>query len=110
VAPTTVLPKLRLDGFSETPGEIPVPERLTLLVARSETMARVPVRGPAVVGVKVTPTSQLEPTLSTPEVEQVVVVESTLKSPLALKLLKLSAADPVLVKVTLCALLVVPTV
>ena len=106
----TVLPKLRLDGFSDTPADMPMPERLTLLVARSETMARVPVRAPVVVGVKVTPTSQLEPTLSTPEVEQVVVVESTLKSPLALKLLKLSAADPVLVKVTLCAPLVVPTV
>jgi hypothetical protein len=110
VVPATVLPKVRVDGLSDTPANVPVPARLTLLVPTFDVMARVPVRLLAAVGVNVTPTSQLEPADNGFEVEQVVVPASTAKSPLMLKDVKPTAEVPALVTVTLSAPLVVPTV
>ncbi len=108
--PATVLPKVRVDGLSDTPANVPVPARLTLLVPTFDPMVRVPVRLLAAVGVNVTPRSQLEPAESGFEAEQVVVPPSTAKSPLMLKDAKLTGEVPSLVTVTLSAPLVVPTV
>ena len=64
-----------------------------------------PVLVPVVVGVKVTPKVQLADTASVaPHVLPVVA-----KSPVGRMLVMLNVAVPVLVKVTVCALLVVPT-
>ena len=110
VVPTTVLPKVRLDGLSEIPGAMPVPVSAAVFVPMPETILSVPLRTPVAVGANVTPTTHVAPALSALAVEQVVVGPSTLKSPLAATLVKLTAAVPLLVTVRLCALLVTPTV
>jgi hypothetical protein len=68
-------------------------------------MLRVPVRVPTAVGLKVTEMVQLAPALT--EVPQVLVWE---KSPLAVMLEMVSEALPVLVRVTVCAALLVPSI
>ena len=108
--PTTVPPKLRLEGANVTPGAVPEPLRPTTLVPTLEAMLSVPVRAPVADGVKVIPTAQFRPGVSEVEVEQVVVVVSTLKSPLAVKPAKLTSAEPLLVTVNVSAVLVVPKV
>ena len=108
--PTTVPPKVRLEGANVTPGAVPEPLRPATLVPTLETMLSVPVRAPVADGVKVIPTAQFRPGASEVEVEQEVVVVSTLKSPLAVKPAKLTSAEPLLVTVNVWAVLVVPTV
>ena len=110
VVPTTVLPNVRLEGVSETPGAVPVPVSAAVFVPLLEAILSVPLRTPVAVGANVTPTTHVALALSALAVEQVVVGPSTLKSPLVATLLKLTAAVPLLVTVRLCALLVVPTV
>ena len=109
VVPTTWLPNLKLEGLSETPGAVPVPLRAMTAEPLLALIVIVPVRVPATVGVKVTPTVQVAAGARELEVEQVVVLESSAKSPEAAKPPKLSAAVPELVRVTICAALVVFT-
>ena len=110
VFPTTSLPKVRLEeGEKETPGAVPVPVKATLLLPALVEMLRLPVRVPVAVGVKTTPTWQ-EFVVSEVEVEQVVVVGSTAKSPLtagAAGNVRLLA--PGLLTVTVSAPLLFPT-
>ena len=90
-----------------TVGEIPVPLRLTSLGVLGASLAIViaPNRVPAVVGKKMTLIVQYVPAAS-------VVPQSLVwtKSPLATMLVMLSNALPVLVIVTVCVVLDVPTV
>jgi len=61
------------------------------------------------VGVKVIPTVQLRSGSRGVEVEQVVVLGSTAKSPETVNAEKVSDAAPLLVMITACAALVLPT-
>ena len=56
VVPTTVLPKIRLEGISDTPGAVPLPVRVMVCVPplASSLMVTTPVRVPLAVGVNVT--------------------------------------------------------
>ena len=85
---------------------MPVPLRLTWsgLLAALLVMNTLPVRGPVVVGVKVTLIVQLA--LAARVAAQVVVLA---KSPLMVMLAMFSVAPPVLVSVTVLAALVPPT-
>lgn len=107
VVPTVWLEKIKLAGAKLTagPAATPVPVRLTvfgLSVALSE-MLRLPLRVPVAVGVKNTLTVQFAPAATL--VPQLFVC---VKSPLAVILEIVSAPLPLLVKVTVCAALVVP--
>jgi hypothetical protein len=109
VVSTTWLPKVRLEeGVKATPGAIPVPVSATALVPALEAMLRLPVRVPVAVGIKTTPTWQVLE-VSGLEVEQVVVVESTAKSPLAVRAVSVRLLVPGLLTVTVSAPLVFPT-
>jgi hypothetical protein len=107
VVPKFWLPNVRLPG--ETPATeavaTPVPVKLTVceLPLALSVIVKVPVRVPAAVGVKVTLIVQLAPALTL--LPQVLVWE---KSPLAVMLEMVSVALPVLVRVTICAVLLVP--
>ena len=85
----------------------PVPLRATLcgLPAALSEMLMVPVLVPAAVGLKVTEIVQLAPALTV--VPQVLVWE---KSPLAVMPEMVSEALPVLVRMTVCAVLVLPDI
>lgn len=114
VLPTLTLPKLRLVGETLTVAEpevdeAPVPERgidCGLFVALSEIVT-VPVRVPVAVGVKLTLMVQFAPAAT---VLPQVPVPPKAKSPLIVRLLMVSEALPVLVRVTVLAALVVLTV
>jgi hypothetical protein len=102
--------KVRAVGETLATGEVPVPVRLTdwmlpvtplLLSVR----VRVPLRVPFAVGVKVTLIVQLPPPAATLEPQLLV----WLKSPLMAMLAMVSTAVPVLLRVTACAVLVVPS-
>ena len=90
--------KVRLIGVKVTAGAVvPVPVRLTVCVlglALSVTV-RVPVRVPEAVGLKVTLIVQLASAFT--EVPQVLV---SAKSPLAVMLVRVNVALPLLVRVT----------
>ncbi len=103
--PTVCAPKASDEGESAATAANPVPVRLTgagavllLLVNDSD-----PVRLPTVVGLKTTLIVQLAPGSS--EAAQVLVC---VKSPVMLMALMESATLPVLLRVTLCAALLVP--
>jgi hypothetical protein len=89
-----------------TGGAAPVPVKLTVWVAglALSVIVKAPLLEPAAVGVKVTLRVQLA--LAATLEPQVLVWE---KSPLAVMLVMLRVALPVLLSVTLCALLLVPT-
>ena len=102
-APTVPSGSVVVDIVSAT---TPVPLRLTVLGLLGALLVIVtaPVRVPVAVGVKVTLIVQSAPAASV--VPQVVVRE---KSPLAAMLVIFSTALPVLLKVNVCAELVLPT-
>ena len=110
VAPTNVLPKVRLEGFNETPGAVPVPTIVMFCVPPPalSLMVTAPVREPAAVGENVTAIVHVPEAATSVEIEQVVPAPRA-KSPLAASAVILSALLPVLVKVTDCAAAVVPT-
>jgi hypothetical protein len=91
-------------------GVVPVPVKLTVWVLPAAPLllsvtVNVPVRAPAAVGVKVTLMVQESPTATL--LPQLLVWE---KSPVMETLATASAALPVLLRVTVCAALVVPVV
>jgi hypothetical protein len=96
--PTSCAAKVREAGERLTTGAAPVPVRLTVWVAglALSVMAKEPLREPLTVGVKVTLSVQLA--LAARPEPQVLVWE---KSPLAVMLVMLSVALPVLLRVTL---------
>ena len=110
VVPSTVLPKVRLDGFRDTPATTPVP--LSVIVCMPplalSAMVTTPVRVPLAVGVNVTAIVQVPEAATGVEVEQVLPLPRA-KSPLAVKALMFRALVPVFVSVTDCAAAVVPT-
>ncbi len=106
IAPTGWLPKLKLEGDTLATGTVPVPVKPALCglpLALSVTVS-VPVRVPEAVGVKVTLIAQCVPGARAPP--QLFVWP---KSPFTAMLVTLSDAPPVLVSVTACAPLAVPT-
>src|SRR5262245_51168718 len=105
---TTWLPKVRLVGEKLMPGAaVPAPASATVcgLPPALSVTERAPVRDPVAVGVKVTEIVQVAD--GDREVPQPLL---WLKSPLAAMLIIVSVAEPVLVSVTVCAVLVVLTV
>ena len=110
VVPTVWLVKVSEEAERLTTGAeaaAPVPVRLTDcgLPEALSVMLKVPVRIPEAVGVNVTLMVQLAPAAT--ELPQVSV---SAKSPLAEILVIVKVAEPVLLSVTVCAALVVPTV
>jgi hypothetical protein len=100
------LPKLRLAGERLATGAVPVPLRLAVrgLPTPLSVTVTVPLRDPVVVGLKVTVIGQLAPAARV--VPQVLVWA---KSPLAVIDVIVSSSVPVLLSVTVCGVLVVPT-
>src|SRR5436305_512601 len=94
------------DGAAHAVLVLPVPLRATLcgLPLAESVMVIAPVRVPDCVGVKLTEILQLAPALTL--AGQLLVCA---KSPLAATPLIVSVEPPLLVRVTLCAALVVPT-
>ena len=84
VVPTTVLPKVRLEGFNDTPGAVPVPLSVTVCVPplALSVMVTTPVRVPLAVGVNVTAIVHVPEAAIGVEIEQVVPAPRA-KSPLA---------------------------
>jgi hypothetical protein len=110
VVPTGWLPKPRLVGKRLTTGPVPVPERLTVcgLPLALSVMLTEAVRLPLADGVNVTLIGQLPPAAA--ELPQVLVSEKSLAFvPVTVMLVMLKAALPVLLRVTVCAALVIPT-
>jgi hypothetical protein len=113
VSPTRILPKLRLEGNTLTVGAeadtpVPVSGIVCGLLGALSTMVTAPVRVRVVVGLKFTLMVQLAPGKTVvPHVPR----PAKAKSPLIVKVLgKVRFAPPVLVRVTNCVVLVVPTV
>jgi len=106
VVPTVCEPKLKLVDERLTTGAVPVPVRLTVcgLPVASSVIVIVPGWLPVAVGVKVTLMVQFAAAAT--DVPQVLV---SVYCVLAAMLVRLSAAVPVLVSVTVCAALVVFT-
>jgi hypothetical protein len=96
--PTGCAGKVKEAGERLTTGAVPVPVRLTVCVAglALSVMVTAPVLVPAAVGLKVTLRVQLAPTATLEP--QMLVWE---KLPLTVMLVMLSAALPVLLRVTL---------
>jgi hypothetical protein len=90
---------------------VPVSETLCELLATLSVMARAAFRGPVAVGLKLTLMAQFDPATSVVGLVGHVLVwtKSPLFAPDTAMPVIVSAALPVLVKVTLCAALVVPT-
>ena len=74
VAPATVLPNVRLDGFNETPGALPLPPRVMFCVSPPalSLIVTAPVREPVAVGENVTAIVHVPEAASGVEIEQVV--------------------------------------
>lgn len=106
--PTNWLPKLRLDADAEKTAAVPAPLRETLwgLLAESAVTWSEPATVPMAEGVKVTPMEQLALAAS---VAPQVVLETAKALRLVETLMLPSVPVPVLVRVTVCAALVVPT-
>jgi hypothetical protein len=101
--PTTTLPKVRLEGVSETPGAVPVPLRAIVCVPPEalSVIVTVPVRVPVTVGVKVTLIEHVFVPEAGRGVATAQVVEgSKAKSPLITSVVKFRLLVPVLVRVT----------
>jgi hypothetical protein len=108
VVPTVWIEKIKPAGAKLTadPAATPVPAKVTVF-GPSGTLSeilRLPLRVPAAVGVKTTLTVQFFPAATL--VPQLLVC---VKSPLAAILEIFSVALPLLVRITVCAALVVPT-
>lgn len=109
------MPKLRLVGFSVTPGAetVPVPDNATLcgLPVALSAIVTLALRLPVAEGVKVTPIAQLLPAASVLGLIGHVFVwaKSPAFVPPTPMLVMVSGAAPLLVSVTDCAALVVPT-
>ena len=106
VDPTSCAEKVNVEGDKPTAGATPVPAKLTVwgLLESLSIIVSVPVRDPVCVGVNVTSIVQLSPAPT--EAPQLLVSP---KSPLAPTLEMVTADEPLLVKVTGCEGLVVPT-
>src|SRR5579859_1067601 len=78
VAPTTWLPKVRLEELSETPGAVPVPVKAIVCVPPEalSVIVTVPLRVPVVVGVNVTAITQVPLATTGVATEQVVEASS----------------------------------
>jgi hypothetical protein len=105
---------LKLSVVGDTPitadKATPMPDKPALLLKPAAlcAMVKLALRAPAVVGVKLTLTVQLPPAATVPPATQVPPL--TVKSALAVdNAPTLSAALPVLLSVTVCAVLVLPT-
>src|SRR5580658_1560314 len=110
VVPTFSLPKLRLVAERFRPGAVPVPLRVTDcgLPAALSVMVTLAVWLPLAAGVKVTLMEQLAPAAR--ELPQVLVwAKAPLLVPVMAMLVMVMATVPVLLNVTVCAALVVPT-
>lgn len=106
VPPTTKVAGAKLTApiVWETRPPVPLSVMLSGLLAASLVMTMLPLRAPAAVGVKVTLMVQLAAAARV--APQVVVLA---KSPLMPMLAMFSVAPPLLVRVTVCAALVLPT-
>lgn len=107
------MPKLKLAADRVKPGAMPVPVRLTDCALPAVPLllsvtVRVPARLPAAVGLKVKLIVQLPPTATAAE-QALVAAKSPALAPETATALTVSAAVPVLVTVTVCAGLVLPT-
>ena len=109
VVPTTVLPKARLEGVTETPGAVPTPLRAMVCVPplALSLMVITPVCVPLATGVKAAAMTQVPPADTGAEVEHV-VLGSKAKLPLIVRALISSGLLPVFVRVTVCAAAAVP--
>src|SRR3984957_20786322 len=67
VVPATWAPKISNEGETASPGLTPWPARLAVCVPAPSVIVTVPLRGPAVDGVKTTLTLQLAPAAIEPE-------------------------------------------
>src|SRR5580700_498606 len=103
---TTALPKFKLLGLRLTPGSVPVPLRLITCVPAPSTMVIEPVCPPAAVGVKVTVMLHVPLAASGLWLAQLSVSPKSLS---LVTLLIVRLLVPLLVSVTLCDTLVVPT-
>src|ERR1022692_2506620 len=108
LVPTFVAGNVLLAGVSVT-ATVPVPESATVCGLPGALSVRVtaPVRDPNWVGVKVTSILQVFPAASV--LPQGLLLDARAKSPLAAMLVIFNVAVPLLVRVTLFALLVDPT-
>lgn len=88
-----------------------VPLRLTVcgLPAALSVNERVPEAAPAEVGAKLTATVQVDPAVTAVEVKQVVPELAMVNGPVMVIPVKVRLASPVLVRVTDCAALLVPS-
>jgi hypothetical protein len=89
---------------NDTSAAVPVPLSETTCVPMESVTVTVPLRIPAAVGVNVTPNVQFA--LAATVAHVLLAIE---KSPEAVTLLMVSASVPVLLRVTVCAALLVPT-
>lgn len=106
VLPTAIVPKLNVLEESVT-GVLPLPERLTVcgLFGASSVKVRVPVTRPVAIGENVTPTVQLAPVaMLAPH-----VLLATVKGPSVVMLIKFNVMFCRFVKVSVLAVLVLPT-
>jgi hypothetical protein len=109
VVPTYWLEKVTLVGDKVAVGAVPVPVKLITcgLLGASSAMVNAPLRSPMLVGTKVTLTVHETPA---PRVEGDIGQELLrVKSPLTAIPVMLNATVPVLLRVTVCAALVLPT-
>src|SRR3989475_10893965 len=114
VVPTRWLPKATLFADNVTAGAMPVPVRVIVcgLPGASSTMFSVALRIPVASGVKLTLIVQLAPGATEPaplgQVLPAAKAKSAACAPVMVMLVRFSGA-PLLVRVTVCAALVVPT-
>src|SRR2546427_358674 len=115
VVPTRWLPKATLFADNVTAGAMPVPVRVIVcgLPGASSTMFSVALRIPVASGVKLTLIVQLAPGATEPaplgQVLPAAKAKSAACAPVMVMLVRFSGASPLLVSVTFCAALVVPT-
>src|SRR5947209_2807696 len=115
VVPTRWLPKATVFADNVTAGAMPVPVRVIVcgLPGASSTMFSVALRIPVASGVKLTLIVQLAPGATEPaplgQVLPAAKAKSAACAPVMVMLVRFSGASPLLVSVTFCAALVVPT-
>src|SRR5437588_11092024 len=117
LAPSCTEPKLRLPGLARrlmpkvSEGAVPVPARATVWgePAALSLMSRVALRLPGADGLKRTAIVRLSPGPRVGLPGPRAAVKSAVLAPAKLTAPIVSGAEPVLVRVTVCALLVVPT-
>jgi hypothetical protein len=96
-------------GANEKSWPVPLRAMVWGLLGALSLNERLPDAAPAAVGVNVTATVQVPAAATGFEVEQVVPEVAMAKGPVAAIALNVRLALPVLVRVTVCELLVVPT-